>query len=117
VLPAPNSAISVGSPPSIMGLDPVRQFLRQGCLGVSVIGGAKDGDEALRFAASAGRFWISQELQGLISWLEFIVFRRDIVVVSFFGDHLGQGRAENHAPLFPSARSPNLPALPSIEAS
>jgi hypothetical protein len=47
-----------------MGLDPVRQFLRPGCLGVSVIGGAKDGDEALRFAASADRFWISQERQG-----------------------------------------------------
>ena len=50
-----------------MGLDPVRQFLRQGCLGVSVIGGAKDGDEVLRFAASAGRFWISQERQVVIS--------------------------------------------------
>ena len=42
-----------------MGLDPVRKFLRPGCLGVSVIGGAKDGDEALRFAASVGRFCIS----------------------------------------------------------
>ena len=27
------------------------------------------------FAASAGRFWISQERQGVISWFEFIVFR------------------------------------------
>ena len=37
-----------------MGLDPVRQFLRPGRLGVSVIGGAKDGDKDLRFAHDPG---------------------------------------------------------------
>ena len=37
-----------------MGLDPVRQFLRPGRLGVSVIGGAKDGDEDLRFTHNPG---------------------------------------------------------------
>jgi hypothetical protein len=37
-----------------MGLDPVRQFLRPGRLGVSVIGGAKDGDKDLRFTHDPG---------------------------------------------------------------
>jgi hypothetical protein len=37
-----------------MGLDPVRQFLRPSGLGVSVIGGAKDGDEDLRFTHNPG---------------------------------------------------------------
>ncbi len=37
-----------------MGLDPVRQFLRPGCLGVGVIRGAKDGDEDLRVAHNPG---------------------------------------------------------------
>ncbi len=45
------------------------------------------------FAASAGRFWISQERQGVISWFEFIVFRRDIVVGSLFGGHQFLGKA------------------------
>ena len=39
------------------------------------------------FAASACRFWILQERQEVISWFEFIVFRRDIVVGSLFGGH------------------------------
>jgi hypothetical protein len=34
------------------------------------------------FAASTGRFWISQERQGVIAWFEFTVFRGDIVVGS-----------------------------------
>ena len=37
-----------------MGLVPVRQFLRLGRLGVSVIGGAKDGDKDLRFTHNTG---------------------------------------------------------------
>jgi hypothetical protein len=37
-----------------MGLDPIRQFLRPGRLGVSVIGGAKDSDEDLRFTHNPG---------------------------------------------------------------
>ena len=37
-----------------MGLDPVRQFLRPGRLGVSVIGGAKDSDKDLRFTHDPG---------------------------------------------------------------
>src|ERR1700730_11200381 len=57
---------------------------------------ARDGLATARpvvFAASAGRFWISQERQGVISWLEFIFFRRDIVVVSLFGGHQFLGKA------------------------
>src|SRR6266849_8425131 len=45
------------------------------------------------FAASACRFWISQERQGVISWFEFIVFRRDIVVGSLFGGYQFLGKA------------------------
>ena len=45
------------------------------------------------FAASACRFWISQECQGVILWFEFIVFRRDIVVGSLFGGHQFLGKA------------------------
>jgi hypothetical protein len=52
-------------------------------------------------------------LTGALSWFEFIDFRRDIVVSSLFSRHQipAKGRAENHAPLFPSGRPPNLLAL------
>jgi hypothetical protein len=39
------------------------------------------------------RFWISQERQGVISWFEFIDFRRDIIVGSLFGGHQFLGKA------------------------
>ena len=63
------------------------------------------------------RFWISRDsandlLTGALSWFEFIDFRLDIVVSSLFSRHQpAKGRAENHAPLFPSGRPPNLLAL------
>src|SRR6266850_7561766 len=51
------------------------------------------------FAASAGRFWISQERQGVISWFEFIVFRRDMVVGTPFSYPLFlRNAAPNHTP-------------------
>ena len=52
-------------------------------------------------------------LTGALSWFEFIDFRRDIVVGSPFQPSSipAEGRGENHAPLFPSGRPPNLLAL------
>jgi len=51
------------------------------------------------------RFWISQERQGVVSWLEFIDFRCDIVVGSLFGGHQFLGKA---APKITLDRRPPL---------